>query len=207
MKISIATPSGFKASPVIREFQIDGIPFAVTPSLSRPGRYAATHTGTGLAVLSRAPSIAACIRDACFLVRAHRESFNYQVAAHPEAPPVEGLPDAALPAKPAPAPPVDLDRLVEIIAERAPADLPRDLVLSGIRSALSSRTGRLKSKAPADAWGKAAWNGIQPNAWKIQFSACFLPAGPAALLTALSRATWPAELDKDLATLRSLGVA
>jgi hypothetical protein len=113
--------------------------------------------------------------------------------------------DLAAAVLPVPSRAVDIEPVVVAIVETLGGCTPDEV--SGIRSALSSKTGRLKERAPAEVWGKAAWNGLQPNAWKIQFSACFLPFGPAAFLTRLSRITWPAALDKDLAALRSLGVA
>ena len=202
MKISIATRDGFRAVESHGTFEVSGYIFAVTPDLKRAGRWRGTYVGTGLAVPGSWPSITGCIREVSRVVASNLPAFLSAIAGLPVAPPPGDLAAAVLPV---PSRAVDIEPVVAAIVETLGGCTPDEV--SGIRSALSSKTGRLKAKAPAEVWGKAAWNGLQPNAWKIQFSACFLPFGPAAFLTRLSRITWPAALDKDLAALRSLGVA
>jgi hypothetical protein len=76
-----------------------------------------------------------------------------------------------------------------------------------IRKALSSRTGRLLAKSPADDIGKAVWNGLQPNPWKVQIGACcFLRGEAAEILAHLASYSWPAWLDADAKALQDLGV-
>lgn len=201
--VTISTRDGFRAveSPALFHTAASHA-FAVTPCLKAPGKWAGTHIGTGLAAVTRAGSIRECIASTRSAVDNNEQAFQRALQGLPAAPPPEGLP----PAEPRlPEPRIDIEpvvlAIVEVLGECSPEEI------SGIRSALSRKTGRLKERAPSDPWGKAAWNGLQPNAWKIQFSACFLPPAPAAFLTRLSRHTWPAALDRDLFTLRSLGVA
>jgi hypothetical protein len=126
-----------------------------------------------------------------------------QLAKLPKAPAAETLEAYVEPPKETVIP-ADIDGIVRLIAQRAELNQQET---DAVRHALNSRTGRLKAKAPSDDWGKAAWNGLQPNAWKVQFSACWLRGEPADLLSKLAKFTWPVALDKDLSTLRALGVA
>lgn len=203
MKHTIATRDGFRAVESRGTFEASGHDFAITPCLKAPGKWAGTHIGTGFAAVTKAGTVRGCVDSTQSAVASNLPAFLSAVAGLPVAPSPEGLAAAVLPSKGVA---VDLGPIVAAIVETLGGECTAEEI-AGIRSALSSKTGRLKERAPAEAWGKAAWNGLQPNAFKIQFSACFLPPGPASFLTRLSRIAWPAALDKDLAALRSLGVA
>ena len=100
---------------------------------------------------------------------------------------------------------IDLDAIVDAVDAVVPLN---ERERKAVRDALSSRSGRLKAKAPVESWAKAAWNGLQPNPWKTQIGAFFfLPDQERALLDRLSKHTWPDCLDKDLQTLKRFGVA
>ena len=77
---------------------------------------------------------------------------------------------------------------------------------AAVHAALSKKTGRLKAKAPADDLVKAAWNGLQPNPFKIQLSACFLRGDAKELVHKLAAKSWPVWLDSDAKALVDLGV-
>lgn len=72
--------------------------------------------------------------------------------------------------------------------------------------------GRLLATCPA-IWGPnadhaaaAIWMGMQPNPWKMKFSAVMLPEPHKSTMYALSRFKFPRWLDKDLSALAGMGV-
>lgn len=107
--------------------------------------------------------------------------------------------------KPEPKTRPDIDAIVDAVNQVVTLS---DRERKAVRDALSSRSGRLKASAPVESWAKAAWNGLQPNPWKTQVGALmFLPDEERSLWNRLSKHTWPVALDKDIETLKRLGVA
>ena len=183
---------------------IHGFTIGVHRSVKGSG-WAATFVGKAIAaaVISGGTKQAVLDLATSRIERAGASVVQAKLDALPDAEPLEGLPRWEAPVK-VTVETANIDGIVKIIGDRV--DL-NDGERLAVRNALNSRTGRLKAKAPSDDWSKAAWNGLQPNAWKIQFSACFLRGEPADLLAKLSKHSWPVALDKDLSTLRALGVA
>ena len=73
------------------------------------------------------------------------------------------------------------------------------------------KKGYLKAKSPSafdDQMACAAWQGMQPNAYKLSISAVMMLRDPAAkeFATKLSEFRFPAWLDYDRHTLQSMGV-
>lgn len=184
--------------------EIHGISCGVHRSIKNTG-WAVTVVGVGIALAVVTGQTKQYVINLATerVERAGAESVKAQLAALPLAPAVETLPKWEAPVK-EPALKADIDTIVKTIGDVVNLNEGERLA---VRNALNSRTGQLKAKAPSDDWSKAAWNGLQPNAWKIQFSACFLRGEPADLLSKLSKHSWPVALDKDLHTLRKLGVA
>jgi hypothetical protein len=136
-----------------------------------------------------------------------------RVAAEPVAP----SPDSLRPAptkrpkpKAAPANGGNAVAVAYAVAERAHLTVAeRDAVLRALCKS-GPNAGRLLAQAPArykDPLAQAAWNGLQPNPYKIQPS-CVLWAAPAerALLDKLVPKNWPVWLDSDAHALVDLGV-
>ena len=201
-KIAVAFNHSFKSIEA-ELVGIHGIPCAVHRSLNKSG-WSVSSIERGVALTSKAQSkaraIESCLGSVSFF---GVEKTLTQLSKFPLVPAVETLEAYVAPVKETTLP-ADIDGIVKLIGDRV--DLNEGERLA-VRNALNSRTGRLKAKAPSDDWSKAAWNGLNPNPWKIQFSACFLRGEPAALLSKLSKHSWPVALDKDLSTLRALGVA
>lgn len=121
---------------------------------------------------------------------------------------------ASAPAYEAPkkSPAADIDTVVRLVGERAKLT---EKERAAVRRALNGRTGQLKAKSPS-AFGDAderlacaAWQGIQPNAFKIgTFSVLSLRRDVecAALYDTLSKITWPDAFDSDKKKLVDLGV-
>jgi len=69
---------------------------------------------------------------------------------------------------------------------------------------------RLLKKAPSamsDPLAFAAWNGLQPNPYKLSIGGClFLDAEASTFVRDLSTVKWPASFDKDMSALRGLGL-
>lgn len=206
MKTKIAINLGHNSFKGIEAeiVEIFGHSFGIHRTLNKSG-WSCTHIPSGLALAINAKSKEHARSVVVTKINCHGlERFEALIAKHPAPPSVDTLELYKAPVREE-TPTVDLRKLVDAIAGAVGGLSEQEA--QAVRSALSSRTGRLKSKAPSDDWGKAAWNGLQPNAWKIQFSACFLRGDAAEFMTRLSKVAWPAALDKDLHTLRKLGVA
>jgi hypothetical protein len=120
-----------------------------------------------------------------------------------------------LEAPPAPQRPARVDRdqigqIVKAIAQRAQLT---DSEIEAVWRSLASNgkhAGRLLSKPPVlsvDPLANAAWNGLQPNPWKVQPTAVLFANGNAKdLLNKLAEHAWPAFLDRDAAALKALNV-
>jgi hypothetical protein len=96
------------------------------------------------------------------------------------------------------------------IAERAALTTDEHQAVVRALCKAGPNAGRLLAKAPTgyrDPLGQAAWNGLQPNPYKVQTSS-ILFAGPTekALLDKLHGKNWPVWLDSDADALVKLGV-
>ena len=110
------------------------------------------------------------------------------------------------------APAADVDGIADLVAERAGLD---DRERAAVRKALNGRTGQLKAKSPS-AFGDAderlacaAWQGIQPNGFKIGTIACLVFSREpecAELFKKLTSIKWPDAFDSDKKKLVDLGV-
>lgn len=135
------------------------------------------------------------------------ETVKASIESYPEAP---ASAPAFVPRKKAPA--ADIDTVVRLVGDKAGLT---DKERAAVRKALNGRTGQLKAKAPS-AFGHdderlacAAWNGIQPNGFKIgTFSVLSLSRYPecAELFRKLSAIKWPDAFDSDKKALVDAGV-
>jgi hypothetical protein len=201
--IAVATHNGFVATRGY-PLEILGIPLGVHRVIGKSSGWSVTHLGTGCRVATAGTRKAAISAAETRLNNLGPGEFTRVAALSPRAPSAGTLPLAAHTAR-TNAPKPDLDRILDAIATVVGS--LDESERAACRSALSSTTGRLKAKAPADPMGKAAWNGLQPNAWKVQYGCMWLDGAAKALLFKLSEQAWPAILDKDLHALRQMGVA
>jgi hypothetical protein len=201
--IAIATRSGYVATDAY-PLDILGIPLGVHRIVGKTSGWAVTHVPTGLRVAAGGTRKIAAARAETQLNWMGAAEFARVSAGSPKAPPADTLKPAASPVR-VKAPKPDLERILDAIA--TDVGTLDDTERQACRAALSSTTGRLKAKAPSEPMAKAAWNGLQPNAWKVQFSCVWLDGAAKALLLKLSEHAWPAILDRDLHTLRLMGVA
>lgn len=195
---TILTGSGPKRIATYREATIAGLDVLVHPAVLPGTGETCTDPRTGLSFGGGPAKVRRTVAHLGL------QSVRDYIAGHDDAPaPTEDIPVAPQWS------PEDKPKVPEIhtvaLAIVHAADAPGSWVRA-IESALSSRTGRLKAKAPADDLGKAAWNGLQPNPWKVQFGACFLRGEAAEILSHLSRFKWPVWLDSDAKALHDLGV-
>jgi hypothetical protein len=208
-QITVATHAGWariEASPL----RLEGIPLplAIHRSFIHASKWTVTERTTGR-TLARGTTRKAAIAAAAALAERGETALRQLVAAYPVAPPPETVEPLSLP-MPKAAKRVNLDPIIDAIADNMVRHTDRgldDRERAAVRSALSTTTGRLKASAPSEDWGKAAWNGLQPNAWKVQWSACWIAADAREFLRRLASVPWPAALDKDLDALRRMGVA
>lgn len=106
----------------------------------------------------------------------------------------------------------DVDTIVRLVGERAGLT---DRERAAVRKALNGRTGQLKAKSPS-AFGDAderlacaAWQGIQPNPFKVGTVACLAFSRDlecTELFRKLTAIQWPDAFDSDKKKLVDLGV-
>jgi len=158
-----------------------------------------THVRTGRRFLSRTTRKAAIAWAEDFSLTEEQTEILKRTESAPPLEEANPLP------KPEPKTRPDIDAIVDAVNQVVTLS---DRERKAVRDALSSRSGRLKASAPVESWAKAAWNGLQPNPWKIQIGAMmFLPDEERSLLNRLSKHTWPVALDKDIEALSRMGVA
>ena len=209
MKITTAviTGPGRYSSVQATAHNIDGITVAIHPSLSGAG-FAATDPRTGYAYVSKAKSKRAALDVVRGLVERYGvDGVDAVVSKYPAAPPVGELVEWVTPTK---STKPDLDAIVAAIA--GVVELT-DAERAAVRAALSSTSGRLRAKSPSAFGGPdeqlaaAAWQGLQPNGYKIGVVTVWSLRGPALeLYTKLSAKRWPSALDADRAKLEAYGV-
>lgn len=206
MKIAIATSNGFRAITA-ELIHTEGYGVYAHKSLKTASGWTASCGRCGLA-LAHGASKKDVTNAVQRIIYMHGvEKFNRMIDAAPPAPGLDGLPDASLPS---PKRDVwsldDLDRLVSAIEERV-GGLGREERIA-VAAAFTRRYGRLKTSAPNrfdESLANAAWNGLQTNAFKVQYSSCFHKGAALDLLLKLSKFEWPAAFDKDRAALEAIG--
>ena len=208
MKIAIATQNGFRTITAELIHTEEGYEIYAHKSIKKPNGWTAScgRSGYALAHGTSKKDVTNAVRR---IIDQHGvEKFLKVLRAAPAAPSVDGLPDATLPQpKQAAWTLNDLDRLVNAISGRV-GGLDREERIA-VAAAFTCRNGRLKAQAPNsydEALANAAWNGLQPNAFKVQYSSCFHKGAAADLLLKLAKFNWPAAFDKDRAALEALGV-
>jgi hypothetical protein len=138
------------------------------------------------------------------------ERVQARIQSAPAAPDPVTLESPPAPQRPARVDRDQIGQIVKAIAERAQLT---DSEIEAVWRSLASNgkhAGRLLSKPPVfsvDPLANAAWNGLQPNPWKIQPTAILFANGNAKdLLNKLAKHAWPAFLDRDAAALKALNV-
>ena len=206
--IAVRTADGYKATEAA-PVHVAGLDLAIHPTLNKPDLWSITDPGTGLALQARSKTKGAAITDLARKIENNGvDKVRTMLSTYPLAPAPETLPRFEQPA-----PPVeekaDTARVAELIGKVA--DLAPEEVVA-VSRALSSRSGRLKAKSPS-AFDKdgglacAAWQGLQPNGYKVSVFSVMTLRGPAReLYEKLSARQWPAELDKDMSALVAAGV-
>jgi hypothetical protein len=183
-------------------------PVALHRTLNRPG-WSLTATLCGW-VIARGPTQQACLQNYRELLTQRSE--QEILARISQAPPAPGPDGLALVEKEARKfqPKWAAEDVADAIAARAGLDpIERAAVLRALSKA-GPTTGRLLKNPPVgyrDSLAQAAWNGIQPNPYKVQASSVLFTRGAdEILLKKLLAKSWPVWLDADAAALVDLGV-
>ncbi len=183
-------------------------PVALHRTLNRPG-WSLTATACGW-VICRGPTQQACLqsyRD--LLTQRSEQEILARIAQAGQAPSPASLTQLDKRA-PSTEPTRAANDVSDAIAARAGLNpTEREAVLRALSKA-GPNTGRLLKKAPSgyeDPLAQAAWNGIQPNPYKVQTSSILFTQGPEeVLLKKLLAKSWPVWLDADASALVDLGV-
>jgi hypothetical protein len=209
MKTTIAVNLGHKFVALEAELSdILGIKVGVHKTLNKSG-WTVTEISTGFALakssVSRVEAVAlANVR----IATATPDKVRDLLAKQPKAPAVETLEAHVVKVKPKTTL-SDIASILDAIHNTVPLS---DRERTAVFQALNSRTGQLKAKSPS-AFGTpeerlacAAWQGLQPNAFKVSiYSAIYLKGEARDLFDRLVKIKWPAALDKDKAALVALG--
>lgn len=213
MKTAFQTAKGYQAVES-KPINILGLELVThkSPSetLAKGYCHAVTDPATGLA-LARASTKAAAISLAHDrIARNGADKVRDLLASKEAAPPVEDLPVWTAPERNAPAK-ADVENIVALISKTVGGLTDREK--TAVSRALNSRTGQLKAKSPSafgdadEALAAAAWQGIQPNGYKVGIVSVFSLRGEARdLYDKLSKVQWPTTFDKDKLALVSAGV-
>ena len=147
-------------------------------------------------------------------ILAHRspEEVLARINLRAPAPSPDSLAEAHLgkPAKPNAQPRASAFAVAAAVAARAALTTDEHRAVFRALCKSGPNAGRLLAKAPTgyrDPLGQAAWNGLQPNPYKVQTSSILFAGAPEkALLNKLLGKSWPVWLDSDADALVSLGV-
>lgn len=215
MKTAFQTAEGYKAATATLDTLFGCITVALhkSPSTAACGWcWAVTDPRTGKAFARSNTSRQAAL-DLAFsrIEKAGLARVQAVLAAEPDAPAVETLPVWTPPAKAEAATKVDIPHIVDLVAKTVGGLTDREK--TAVARALNSRTGQLKAKSPS-AFGDdderlacAAWQGLQPNAFKIGTLSVFSLRGESSeLFEKLTKVSWPAAFDKDKLALVNAGV-
>lgn len=206
MKIAIQFPSGYKAIEA-QPITLSGLDLAIHRTPGKTG-WSITHPRTGYALVSKQGSKELARTEAALRLNSYGvDKALGLLEKYPSAPAVETLPDYEAPTKPAKA---DVGRIVDLVAGVVPLT---ERERAAVVRALNSRTGQLKAKAPSafgdedEALAAGAWQGLQPNGFKVGIVSVFSLRGEARdLYEKLSAVQWPAAFDKDKLALVNAGV-
>lgn len=208
MKINLVICKGSSHVTVPAEtITIQGFDCAVHRSVGKSG-WSVSSVTKGIAFVVGWKSREGAIREAeRRILNKGTNTVSASLETYPDSPseaPAYGAPKKS--------PAADVDTIVRLVGERAGLN---DRERAAVRRALNGRTGQLKAKSPS-AFGDAderlacaAWQGIQPNAFKIgTFSVLSLSRDVecAALYDKLSKITWPDAFDSDKKALVDAGV-
>lgn len=171
--------------------------------------WSVTELVTGLALAKSSKRQGAIDLATERIVRAGTWQVQAKLNAEVKASAPEGLEPLVI-EKRAPAAKADVPHIVDLVAKVVPLN---ERERAAVLRALNSRTGQLKAKAPS-AFGDAdsqlaaaAWQGLQPNAFKIGIVSVWSLRGEALeLYDRLSKVQWPAAFDKDKFALVNAGV-
>ena len=208
MKINLIIAKGSSHVSVPAEtVTIQGFACAVHKSVGKSG-WSVSSVTKGIAFVVGWKSKDGAVREAeRRILNKGTDAVSASLATYPDTP-------SSAPAYEAPkkSPAADIDTVVRLVGERAGLT---DKEKAAVRKALNGRTGQLKAKSPS-AFGDAderlacaAWQGIQPNAFKIgTFSVLSLSrdAECSALYDKLSKVTWSDAFDSDKKALVDAGV-
>lgn len=188
--------------------EVLGIPVGIHKTIDKHG-WSVTDLSTGIALAKSSISRAEAVTLANLRVStATVEAVKAKLAAFPAAPATNTLKHHCPVVKPK-AVKINIPTIVEAIHNTVPLT---EREQAAVVTALNSRTGQLKAKSPS-AFGTtheqlacAAWQGLQPNGYKIGTFSCICLRGEAReLFEKLSKVRWPAALDKDKAALVAIG--
>lgn len=211
MKITIKLLSGFYALSA-EPIEILGFNFALHRTLNKSG-WTITEPRSGLALVTKAKSreqARASVLDKINTLGV--DKFRTLVGQHSSLPNPEGLPEYVAQVKPKPVK-ADISKIVELVANSVGGLSDAEKI--AVARALNSRTGQLKAKAPSafgdaeERLAAAAWQGLQPNGYKIGLVSVFAighHADSQALWEKLCKHRWPAAFDKDKLALVNAGV-
>jgi hypothetical protein len=211
MKTTIAINLGHKFVAIEAEIiEVLGITVGIHKSINASG-WTASHVGTGIAFCSRRKNRVGCIERVTDLItRRGTDKVNEQIEklASTPAPATNTLKHHCPVVKPK-AVKANISAIVEAVHNTVPLT---EREQAAVVAALNSRTGQLKAKSPS-AFGTpdeqlacAAWQGLQPNGYKIGTLSCICLRGEAReLFDKLAKVRWPAALDKDKAALVAIG--
>jgi hypothetical protein len=183
-------------------------PVALHRSLNRPG-WSLTVIECGL-VICRGPTQKDCLKNYQTLLTQHSaQEILARVSNAGKAPVSDGLPGYEKKA-PTSNPKWKAENVADAIAARAGLDqVERNAVWRAL-SKIGPNAGRLLKSAPRgydDPLAQAAWNGIQPNPYKVQATCLLFARGDdKILLNKLLAKSWPVWLDSDASALVDLGV-
>ena len=209
IEISVAVSAGqwrkVQARPV---HGLGPTPIAVHRSVNRAG-WSLTSTVCGW-VIARGPTQRACLQSYRDILtqRSEKEILD-RIAGAGQAPSPANLTqlDKRTPSTKPTRAAKDVADAIAARASLTPDE--REAVLRALSKA-GPNTGRLLKNPPTgyrDPLAQAAWNGIQPNPYKVQTSSILFAQGPEeVLLKKLLAKSWPVWLDADAAALVDLGV-
>jgi hypothetical protein len=209
MKTTIAINLGHTFVAIEAELVgIKGLTLALHKTVGKSG-WSISDPRTGFAVHSGAPSKESALHEAAVKIgKAGVQAVKNSILAQPKAPATNTLKHHCPVVKPK-AVKANIPAIVEAIHNTVPLT---EREQAAVVTALNSRTGQLKAKSPS-AFGTpdeqlacAAWQGLQPNGYKIGTLSCICLRGEAReLFEKLSKVRWPAALDKDKLALLALG--
>jgi hypothetical protein len=207
VKIAVAVHGGWRQIDAQLVADLGLTPVALHRTINRQG-WSLTSVACGFVICRGATKAKALAGYQHILTHRSPEEVLARIQSRPAAP----VPDCLRAVEPtAVRPPVisSVDVADAIAARAGLTAEEREAVLRALGKA-GAHSGKLRKKAPVgytDPLGQAAWNGLQPNPYKVQTSSLLFARGPErALLDKLLAKNWPIWLDADADALVKLGV-